>query len=640
MLDEVERLLRPPPDLPLSKWADEFFVMSEEDGGKWTTLPYQREIMDAMTDPEIERVTVRKSARVGYTKMLEALILEGMHRDPCSQIVVQPTVEDAEGFSKNHIQPAIDRHDFLRGVVAEGKSRSTGNTILAKHYFGRTTYFVGANSGRGFRRIHARRALGDEVDGWDATAGADGDQVELMYRRTAEAKLGRKLILGSTPLIKGASRIDDQYAASDQRLYYVPCPHCDEGQPLAWGGRDCDYGIKWPDGEPERAFYLCRHCHCVIEETQKLSMYANGACWVPHAVSPGHAGFHLWAGYSLSPNATWGHLASEFVRVHADPTKLRTWVNTWLGESFENRGRSPKADQLASRPRIPLREGADEPMVPAGAVVGTSFTDVQHNRLETGVEWWGLGEENWKTEYHVLYGDPTAEPVWQALWELLSRPRLLERGGFDYIRSSCIDSGYAAQSVYAFVRPRPIVQMPDGRLAYFWATKGVPGTGNVWPTKPSFAEGKNLIYPVKVDTAKDQVAGRLETKDQGPGYVHFSAAFDEDYFKKLSSEHAVDSRNRKGFPVRTWEMKAGHKRNEAWDIAVGNYAALCALVSMGFDLAAEAYQAGIRPVFTPPSDPPAVARDAAAQVQEATRSPVRQQESPWLGGRGRGWLGR
>ena len=262
-------------------------------------------------------------------------------------------------------------------------------------------------------------------------------------------------------------------------------------------------------------------------------------------------------------------------------------------------------------------------MVPRDAVVLTSFTDVQMDRLETGIEAWGLGEENWKLEYHVLYGDPSAEPIWQELWALLSRTRTSERGVEMFVRSSCIDSGYASQSVYAFVRPRPVYKTADGRTAYTWATKGVPGTGNVWPHKPSTNTiGKCPIYPVKVDTAKDHVAARLSIEKPGPGYSHFSSLFDESYFAKLSSEHAVDTRDAKGFPVRTWKMKAGHKRNEPWDVAVGNYAALCALYSMGFNLDRESIWMDART--------PGVA--AAEAAQEAPRPAAAQQRGPnWLG---------
>jgi phage terminase large subunit GpA-like protein len=617
--------------------------MSPEKGGKWRTLPYQVGIMDALDDPEIERVTVCKSARVGYTQIVVAYVLKTMHHDPASMLIVQPTVEDAEGFSKDEIAPAIDRHDFLRGIVSEGKSKSSSNTILAKSYHGRTLWMTGTNSGRGFRRIHAKIALLDEVDGFEASAGDDGDPVELAWRRTQEAKLGRKIVLGSTPLLKGASRIERSYAQSDQRRFYVPCPHCDEWQPLEFGGKDVDHGIKWDSGKPETAYYLCRKCHAAISEEKKPWMLATAERdgWRAHAESKGHAGFHIWAGYSMSPNATWAHIASEWLRLKGDPVTLKTFVNTWLGEAWEQKGRAPSTEKLAARVEAfpaGVVEGFAEPqrMVPRDAVLLTSMTDVQMDRIECGVEGWGLGEENWKLEYQVFYGDPTAAPVWESLREFLMRPRISERGMQVFLRSSCIDSGYASNNVYSFVRPIPVYKTPDGRTAYMWATKGVTGTGAVWPAKPTLNTiGKCPLYTVKVDTAKDLVASRLETiETPGHGYTHFPNFLPENYFRQLTAEHCVDTRDKRGFPVRTWRLKEGHKRNEAFDVAVGNYAALCALYSLGFTIEREALWLDSQTQSAERPEGEAMKVQAAAPPSAPRRA---SGGSGWLGDT-RGWL--
>ena len=68
---------KPPKKLNLSQWADNYAYLSAEssaEGGRWRTLPYQKGIMDAITDPNVEQVTVMKSARVGYSKILNHVI--------------------------------------------------------------------------------------------------------------------------------------------------------------------------------------------------------------------------------------------------------------------------------------------------------------------------------------------------------------------------------------------------------------------------------------------------------------------------------------------------------------------------------------------------------------------------------------
>src|SRR5882757_3485000 len=120
--DGTATALRPPPKLSLSAWADQHFRLSAESAaepGRWRTLPYQRAILDAITDPTVERVSVMKSARVGYTKCINAAIAYHMAQDPCPILVVQPTVEDAEGYSKEEIAPMLRDVAALAGLTAD-----------------------------------------------------------------------------------------------------------------------------------------------------------------------------------------------------------------------------------------------------------------------------------------------------------------------------------------------------------------------------------------------------------------------------------------------------------------------------------------------------------------------------------------
>ncbi|BCV05573.1 MAG: hypothetical protein CM15mV110_270 [Caudoviricetes sp.] len=56
-------------------------------------------MMDAITNPDIEQVTIMKSARVGYSKILNH-VLHITYTKTHAIMVVQPTIEDATGYSK------------------------------------------------------------------------------------------------------------------------------------------------------------------------------------------------------------------------------------------------------------------------------------------------------------------------------------------------------------------------------------------------------------------------------------------------------------------------------------------------------------------------------------------------------------
>src|SRR6185295_6671455 len=198
---------------------------SAAEPGRWRTLPYQREIMDAITDPSVVKVSVMKSSRIGYTKCINATIGYYIHHDPCPMMVVQPTIDDAEGYSIEEIAPMLRDCPALAALVPKPKSRDGNNTILRKRFPGGSLSLVGANSARGFRRVSRKVVIFDETDGYPPSAGTEGDQIQLGIRRT-EYYWDRKIIAGSTPTIAGISRIERLFLAGDQRRYYVPCPHC------------------------------------------------------------------------------------------------------------------------------------------------------------------------------------------------------------------------------------------------------------------------------------------------------------------------------------------------------------------------------------------------------------------------------
>lgn len=562
VLREVMQAWRPPKKMTLSQWSDANAYLSAESAaqeGRWRTLPYQAGIMDAMTDPTVEQIVVLKSARVGYTKMLNNLIGYHIHQDPCPIMVVQPTIEDAEGYSKEEIAPMLRDTPVLRGLVAEAKSKDSNNTILSKSFPGGTLSLVGANSPRGFRRVSRRVVLFDEVDGYPPSAGAEGDQISLGIRRS-EYYWNRKIVAGSTPTVKGASRVESMFLLTDQRRFFVPCPHCDQFQTMRWSG------IQWPKGRPAEAYYVCEHCGSVIEHSQKYSMIERGE-WRPTAQpsKPGMVGFHLWAAYSYSPNATWGQLATEFVEAKGDPLKLKTFVNTVLGETWEEKGERVDENALAAR-----AEDYDTDPLPDGAVILTAGTDVQPDRLVTEVVAWGRGEESWSIEYIETYGNPDLDDVW-ALHDASVLNRVYTRADGVQLRVArcCVDTGGAnTAAVYEAVKAR----QAGGVLL---GTKGMPGEGKPIignPTRSNLA--KIPLFPIGTFAAKDLVYGRLKLDEPGPGYCHFPKRHRPGYFQELTAEE-VRVKFSRGFSVREW-VKI-RPRNEALDCRVLATAALASL---------------------------------------------------------------
>ncbi len=83
--------------------------------------------------------------------------------------------------------------------------------------------------------------------------------MSLAIQRTAEFAHNKKIVMASTPTIKGISRIELAWRESDQRDYFVPCPRCGHFQVLVFGD-GTGPGVVWPEGKPEDAMYRCAGC--------------------------------------------------------------------------------------------------------------------------------------------------------------------------------------------------------------------------------------------------------------------------------------------------------------------------------------------------------------------------------------------
>ena len=563
---------RPPEKLTLSEWADRFAFLSAEssaEAGRWHTLPYQKGLMDAVTDPRIEQITVMKSARVGYTKIINHTIAFHVHQDPCPIMVVQPTIEDAQGYSKEEIAPMLRDTPCLAGLVTEAKAKDGSNTILQKSFPGGTLSLVGANSPRGFRRVSRRIVLFDEVDGYPASAGTEGDQIKLGIRRT-EYYWNRKIISGSTPTVKDFSRIERMFGESDQRRFYVPCSDCGHMQYLRWAN------IRWTDNDPQTAAYACESCGVLIPHTKKRWMVERGE-W--RATAPGngrHAGFHIWAAYSYSPNATWPHLVEEFLEAKTNPEALKTWVNTVLGETWEE----DYASKIGAEALLERCEDYAPGVLPAGALAVTVGVDVQGgggtlgDRLAISVWAWGRKEEGWLIHHEEIFGDPTRSEVWRQLDEVLLRQWPHELGTSLRADVVAVDSGgHAVAEVYQYARER----QAQGVIAIKGQSqRNKPPIGK--PSKVDInAQGRTLkrgaaVYPVGSDTIKTTLFGRLRHSEPGEGFLHFHMKTGSDYFEQLTAEKQALV-FRRGYPERVW-VKKPSARNEALDCLVYAYAGL------------------------------------------------------------------
>jgi phage terminase large subunit GpA-like protein len=564
--------LKPPPALSISEWADKERQLSPESSaepGQWRTsrIEYMREIMNTLNDPAIVRVVVQKAAQVGYTETINNVLGFYMDTDPAPVLIVQPTLEMAEAWSKDRLSPMLRDTPVLAGKVRDHKSRDSDNTIRAKVFPGGRLTIIGANAPAGLSARPIRIVLGDEVDRWPVSAGTEGDPLALASKRQ-QTFWNRRTLIGSTPVLKITSVIAREYAASDQRRYYVPCPHCEHEQTMKW------QQVQWTKSEvagghhihhPESACYVCENCGACWTEVERHAAVKKGR-WIAENPGGNVAGFHI-PGF-LSPWLTLEEIAREFLKAGSDPSLRQVWENTVLGMPFEE-----AAEKIDSSNLIGRGESYTPESVPAGVVIVTAGVDTQADRLEMQVVGWGVNDESWLIAHEIIHGDPSALEIWDELDQMLLVPLRNENGRELRIQAACIDTGgHHGAQVHAFCRQR--------RARRIFPTKGFAfeGTRDIWPRSAVKTHDKrSQVFLIGVSAAKELLYGRLRISKPGAGYVHFPVGqgCDQEFFKQLVAEHVI-TRKKDGRPFRKWVLPPG-RHNEALDCYVMALAARLSL---------------------------------------------------------------
>jgi len=367
--------------------------------------------------------------------------------DPGPVLVVEPRTEDAKALSKDRVAPMFRATPALRGKIAPVKSRDSNNTTLHKVLASGAGHltFTGAISPSGLAMRPIRYALLDEVDRYPASAGTEGDPVSLAIQRTSEFQHNKKIVMASTPTIKGISRIELAWRESDQRDYFVPCPKCGHFQVLVFGD-GTGPGLVWPEGKPAEAMYHCTGCQESIPHHQKAWMVERGEYRAANP-SSGIPGFRV--SQLISPKKSWGEIAVEFLAAKKSPETLKAFLNTVLAELWEETHEvATDAHALWNRCE-PFEAEA-----PDGVALITAGVDVQADRLEMEIAGWGRDEESWSIAYHVIPGDVTRNEVWDHLEGLLLSEYLHASGLPMRIVATCIDCGFKDATVLRFTRDR------------------------------------------------------------------------------------------------------------------------------------------------------------------------------------------
>lgn len=556
--------LRPEPIYTVSEWADAHRMLSpvaSAEHGRWRTsrTPYLREIMDKLSAHDsTQEIVFIKGAQIGATEAGNCWVGYVMDAAPGPMLMVMPTDDTIKRNSKIRIDPMIEATPRLREKVAAKRSRDSSNTMYQKEFPGGVLIMTGGNSAAGLRSMPVRYLFLDEVDAYPYDLDGEGSPIDLAKKRTATYSK-RKIFIVSTPTVEGSSAIESAYLATDQRKYQVPCLECDHMQEIKFKN------LKWDEGKPDSAMLACEGCGVLIPERNKPTMLARGEWIVTAAENTSHrrVGFHLNSLYSPLGWYSWADAANDWIAAQKDVNKMKTFVNTVLGETWRDKGEAPEWQRLYDK-----RESYEQNAPPKEVCFITAGADIQKDRIEVEIVGWGKGKQSWSLDYRVIMGDTATAAPYDTLRQIITEQWKREDGMILPMQMMAVDSGYNTQHVYQFCQ-----RMPPDRVIPIKGQEAqsviIQAPKQVMIARNGKRIGHVKVWHVGVSIIKSELYGWLrQDKDEDgttpQGYCHFPQ-YGQVFFRGLTAER-LEFRVVRGY--RRYQWVKHYERNEPLDCRV------------------------------------------------------------------------
>lgn len=577
------RLVAPPPVITVSQWADLYRQISTEfaaESGQWHTSKFEamREVMDNCSPhSKYRRVVLVKPVQSGGS---EACVLNvigyTIDINPRSMLVVFPTLDSCESFSKERLDPMFAGTASLQGKVndvsvSRKKAGEMISTVKKKKYPGGFLNLVGANSTTGLSSRPVPIVIVDEVDLCIKNASRQGNPVKLALSRTTTFFDRKEILLSSPSNEEGESGIIPFWEEGTRGKLYRSCPNL---------SCECMQILDFDRMDLETAMLACERCGQYFPQWK---WHSTSQEWIHENVDHATTVSYWMTGLD-SPWLDWKvDIVDDYLDCKklmdngGDDSLMRVFVNSKLTKYYRRRGKRVDIDLYHDRREVYECHsiGAE---VPEGVVLITAGVDVADSFISYDITGWGRGRESWGIETGEFQGDPRIPDsiVWKQLDEFVYR-RIWRYSNGDFIRTRLmfVDSqGHCTDDVYKYTK----VRHPR-----CFAIKGVGGSGHpiiIGGKRREKGEGAWLVR-LGVDTLKDEFHSRLSVDRPGPGYCHWpmqpngmpACGYTLEYFEEVISEQRELVYNRSGFAEYRW-TKNRTEANEALDERVYARAAL------------------------------------------------------------------
>lgn len=550
----IRKCLKNMDELTVSEWAEKYRVLDDSSNfsGKWSNdiTPYLIEIMDAFNDPYIREIYLCKASQIGGTEALINILGYLITQCPAPTMIVYSNDDLAKDISNDKLKPAFRLIPQIKKIFLETNSKE-----LRLKFKTMLMYLRGSNSPSKLASKAIKYLFFDEIDKMEGASKKEASPYNLAMERIKTYKNQSKVYACSTPTLK-TNYIWNLYQNADEvKHYFVPCPHCNEYIELKWENvmfdKD-DQRIMSPYDRAQTAKYICQNCGCIIKDSDKPKMLKKGK-WV--AIKKRGIGkarvvsFHLNSLYSIF--VTWASAAEEFLKSKDDPEKLQNFVNSWLGEPWEDTKVKTTTELVMER-----QTEYKENVVPDYAEFLTGGVDVQESSIYWVIRAWG----SHITSQNIAHGQALSLTE---IDDIMNLSYYKKDGTALVPELVLVDSGDQTDMVYNFC-------LKNNEYAY--ACKGSSRAMDTYykisvvNKEGSNANGMKLII-VDGGKYKDMIVNRMRKPNGQRSWMVYGGC-DEDYAKQVTSEHKVSVKASNGSKRFEWVKKTSHADNHYLDAEV------------------------------------------------------------------------
>ena len=588
--------VRPKLKTTVSRWA-----MANR-GYDPTTLPWQTEIMDALSDPEVAEIGMIKPSQCGGTEIGLAWLGWIVDTDPSDTLVCQPDQNMAGLFSKTRLAPMIEETPAVQRKL---KPQPDANAIHLKLFAGMTLAAVWPVPSQ-FTQRPVRYGWLDDYDQYDEDIGSSKDRggqgsgIALLEGRNTSHEGREKKFISSSPAREDGGGVEAFVAGGTDESLQPVCPSCGERWQIDIL-RDLHFDRKGSADDAEATAHVICHTGngCMLEPSDRRAVLDSltglpnkGFVAANATASRRRRSFRVDGLMALT---SWPKLARIWREamlaweLRQDESDLRTFHNTKGGKNYRSRANGEKpiaSDDLKKRRTV----GWQLATVPRGPVVLNLIIDVQNDRFECGVLGYAKDGERWLIDRFAIDvmddGLTQVSPFihvehWKVLLGLFDRKYPMVDGdgsivGHAPILSVTVDTGgsdqkgdQATAGAKWFWNAARAIGVHPSRVTLVKGGSSIsgklmpPGQFADQKAKGGAKRGSARLWIPNVHTIKNVIDARLRRDAPGPGYIHLPENLSDEHVDELTAEELQKGKWKKLRP-----------RNETLDILVYGEAAI------------------------------------------------------------------